>query len=128
VVEQTARAVVAVVEDDVPSRVALGRLLAAGGFEPALFDSAEAYMQAPPCRPPLCLILDVHLGGMSGIDLQRQLREAGSTLPIIVTTGKREEVIQDRAQAFGCTAFLWKPFTADALLTLIGSIARDVRG
>jgi len=116
-------ALVAVVEDDAPSRVAIGRLLRARGFEPALFHSAEEFIDAPPARSPLCLILDVNLGGMSGIDLQRHLRQRGSTLPIIVTTGRREEAIRDRAEATGCTAFLWKPFTATALLSLIDTIA-----
>ena len=116
-------ALIAVVEDDAPSRVAIGRLLRARGFEPALFHSAEEFIDAPPARSPLCLILDVNLGGMSGIDLQRHLRQRGSALPIIVTTGRREEGIRDRAEATGCTAFLWKPFTATTLLALIDRIA-----
>ena len=122
VVDETP-ALIAVVEDDTPSRVAMGRLLRAGGFEPALFDSAEAFIDTPPARTPLCLILDVNLGGMSGIDLQRRLRQSGSALPIIVTTGRREAGIRDRAEATGCTAFLWKPFTATTLLALIDTIA-----
>ena len=121
--EEEIPALVAVVEDDAPSRVAIGRLLRARGFEPALFHSAEEFIEAPPARPPLCLILDVNLGGMSGIDLQRHLRQRGSALPIIVTTGRREDGIRDRAEATGCTAFLWKPFTATTLLALIDRIA-----
>src|SRR6185295_12767092 len=81
---------IVVVEDDEPSRVAMSRLLRACGFEPALFDCAEAYIAAPPSMQPLCLILDVGLGGMSGIDLQHRLRAAGCALPIIVTTGQRD--------------------------------------
>jgi FixJ family two-component response regulator len=123
-VHEEAPALIAVVEDDAPSRVAIGRLLRAGGFEPALFQSAEAFIDAPPARRPLCLILDVNLGGMSGIDLQRHLRQSGSALPIIVTTGGHEDTIQDRAEATGCTAFLWKPFAATTLLALIDTIAR----
>jgi FixJ family two-component response regulator len=122
-VDEETPALIAVVEDDAPSRVAIGRLLRAGGFEPALFHSAEAFVDAPPARTPLCLILDVNLGGMSGIDLQRHLRQSGSALPIIVTTGRCEDAIRDRAEATGCTAFLWKPFAAATLLALIESIA-----
>ena len=127
-VDEKTPALVAVVEDDVPSLVALGRLLRAGGFEPALFHSAEAFIDAPPDRPPLCLIVDVNLGGMSGIELQRHLRQSGSAVPIIVTTGRREEAIRIRAEATGCTAFLWKPFAATTLLAVIASIARRSHG
>ena len=123
-VDEPIRRTVAVVEDDAPSRHALGRLLRASGFEPALFDSAEAFIDAPPSSP-LCLILDVHLTGMSGTDLQGQLRKAGSSTPIIVTTALHDASIRHRAEANGCTAFLWKPFSCDALLSLLGSIAQN---
>jgi FixJ family two-component response regulator len=123
--DQATRALVAVVEDDDLSRTAMGRLLAAGGFDAALFESAEAFMTAPPARTPVCVIVDVHLRGMSGIDLQSRLRRDGSSVPIIVTTGHREPAIQDRAVRNGCSAFLWKPIAADTLLTLIESIANQ---
>jgi FixJ family two-component response regulator len=115
-------ALVAVVEDDGPSRSAIGRILHAGGFEPALFASAEAFKTATLCRPPVCLVLDVHLGGMSGIDLQRDLRRSGSDLPIIITTAHHADVIRQRAEQHGCLAFLLKPFNAETLLTLLRSI------
>ena len=67
--------VVAVIEDDASARTALGRLLRASGFEPALFESAEAFIDASP--PSLCAIVDVQLPGMSGIELQQRLRAAG---------------------------------------------------
>jgi FixJ family two-component response regulator len=121
--DEVLRRTVAVVEDDAPSRNALGRLLRAGGFEPALFDSAEAFIEAPPSAP-LCLILDVHLTGMSGTDLQGRLRKAGSSTPIIVTTALRDASVRHRAEKNGCTAFLWKPFSSDALLSLLGTIAQ----
>jgi FixJ family two-component response regulator len=123
-VDEVIRRTVAVVEDDGPSRTALGRLLRASGFEPALFESAEAFIEAPPCAP-LCLILDVHLTGMSGTDLQGRLRQAGSSTPIIVTTALRDTGIRNRAEENGCTAFLWKPFSSDALLSLLGAIVQD---
>ena len=61
---------VAVVEDDAPSRTALGRLLLAAGFDPVLFESAEAYLDASPA--PTCLVVDVKLPGMSGIGERRR--------------------------------------------------------
>jgi FixJ family two-component response regulator len=115
---------VAVIEDDAISRAALGRLLLAGGFEPALFDSAETFIAALLNREWLCLILDVHLTGMSGIDLQRTLRSEGWEVPIIITTGDRTDAIRERAEQAGCTAFLLKPVSADTLLPFLRSIPR----
>jgi FixJ family two-component response regulator len=119
--------VVAVIEDDELARAALGRVLQAGGFEPALFHSAEAFISSPPTTRWLCLIVDVHLTGMSGLDLQMRLRSEGSEVPVIVTTGKRADEIREHAEQAGCLAFLWKPFSADTLLTLLASISHHPR-
>jgi FixJ family two-component response regulator len=113
--------VVAVVEDDAPSRTAVGRLLQAAGFEPILFESAEAYIEANPA--PTCLMVDVHLPGMSGLELQQRLRAAGTAPPIIMTTSKRDEVIRDRAQQNACVAFFWKPVDGNTLTATITSLA-----
>ena len=115
--------VVAVVEDDAPSRIALGRLLRAAGFQPALFDSAEAYLDASPA--PTCIVVDVRLPGMSGIELQQRLRAAGSAPPIIVTTSSRETVMQERAQQNGCAAFFRKPVDGNALTATIALLANQ---
>ena len=120
-------ALVAIVEDDDASRSAIARLLQAGGFEPVLFDSAETFMASPPSRAWLCLIVDVHLTGMSGLDLQQKLHSRGSEVPIIVTTGDRADVIREQARQAGCAAFLWKPFSAEIILGLLASIARQSR-
>jgi FixJ family two-component response regulator len=116
---------VVVIEDEKPSRDALGRLLRAGGFEPALFDGAEAFLAARRRDDPLCLIVDVHLGGMSGLDLQQHLRSGGCPVPVIIITGTREPSISKRARQGGCAALLWKPFTAAALLGAIASLSPD---
>ncbi len=113
--------VVAVVEDDAASRTALGRLLRAAGFEPVLFESAEAYIEAS--AAPTCIIVDVHLPGMSGIELQQRLRAIGPAPPIIVTTASHETVIQERAQQNGCAAFFWKPVDGNTLTATIASLA-----
>jgi FixJ family two-component response regulator len=116
------RAVIAVVEDDPSARSAMTRLLDVCGFEPAAFESGEAFIEATPSKPLLCLIVDVHLGGMSGIDLQRRLRINGVSTPIIVITAQREEAIRARAEREGCVAFLWKPVEPSALLQAIRGI------
>src|SRR6188472_1909098 len=107
--------VVAVVEDDPPSGIALGRLLRAAGFETALFESAEAYIDASPT--PACIVVDMQLPGMSGIELQQRLRAAGTLAPIIVTTASDEATIRERAQQNGCAGFFLKPVHARALST-----------
>jgi FixJ family two-component response regulator len=115
---------VAVVEDDAIARNALGRLLNAGGFEPTLFDSAETFM-AERHRGWLCVIADVQLTGMSGIDLQCTLRSEALTVPVIVITGHRAEAVRERAEEAGCLAFLSKPFSGTAILTLLDALARQ---
>jgi FixJ family two-component response regulator len=115
---------VVVVEDNDISRSALGRLLRASGFEPVLFDSAEAFLATRLNRAPYCVIVDVHLTGMSGIDLQNKLRRQRSGVPVVVTTADRAQVIRERAEQIGCAAFLFKPFTGDAILSLLASMAR----
>jgi FixJ family two-component response regulator len=115
---------VAVIEDDDCARNALGRLLEAGGFEPALFDSAEAFIASPPHRAWLCLILDVQLTGMSGIDLQRRLRSEGSEVPVLIISANRADDIRERAERAGCAAFLRKPCNGNTILALLGSIAQ----
>ena len=112
---------VAVVDDDGPSRTALGRLLQAAGFEAALFESAEAYIDASPA--PACIVVDMQLPGMSGIELQQRLRAAGPVPPIIVTTSSHETVIRERAQQNGCAAFFWKPVDGSTLTATIASLA-----
>jgi FixJ family two-component response regulator len=114
-------AVVAVVEDDPPARTALGRLLWAAGFEPVLFDSAEAYLEGS--ATPACIIVDVHLPGMSGIELQQRLRAAGPGPPIIVTTSDHQMNIRDQAQQNGCAAFFLKPVDGHTLTEMIASLA-----
>ena len=114
---------VVVIEDDCSARTAIGRVLKASDFEPALFDCAEAFIDKPPARRPLCLVVDIQLPGMSGLELQRRLREQGSTLPIIMTTGSRDDAIREKACLWGCAAFLRKPSEAGALLTVLRSLS-----
>lgn len=121
--EDSRPTVVAVIDDDVASRQAISRLLQMGGFQPALFDSAETFIASRPVAALLCVLADVHLTGMSGIDLQRKLHDEGSTVPIIITTGDRAEMIRERAEEGGCAAFLWKPFSGETILSILASLA-----
>ena len=115
------RPLVVVIEDDAGERLAIGRLLHAGGFAPAPYASAEEFLAAPPAEVPLCLLLDIHLRGMTGLELQDYLRAQGSTVPIIMITASDDRRLQARAEASGCTAFLRKPFESRVLLDTVRS-------
>jgi FixJ family two-component response regulator len=112
----TSPPLVVLIDDDAGERKALGRLLRAGGFTPATYASAEEFLAAPPQETPICLLLDIQLEGMSGLDLQEQLHSGGSTIPFIVITGSDDRRMRDRAEHSGCLAFLRKPFEGRLLL------------
>jgi FixJ family two-component response regulator len=108
--------VVYVVDDDPSIRRAVGRLMLSAHYDTELFASAEEFLAyARPARPA-CLVLDLWLPGMGGIELQRQLTEAGETLPVVVITGLGDEQLRQRALAGGALAVLDKPFEDEHLL------------
>jgi FixJ family two-component response regulator len=111
--------IVAVVDDDPGMLESIGYLLDAHGLQVEMFDSAEAFMGRAPFENVSCLVLDIHLGGMSGFDVQRVLSERGSRLPIIFITAVDSEAIADRARDGGCVAFLRKPFSSNGLIDAI---------
>ena len=87
--DEQSSAHVAVIEDDYLERGALGRVLEAGGFEPVLFERAETFMASRRNQTWRCLIVDVNLSGMSGIDLQRTLHDEGSEVPLLGSVADR---------------------------------------
>jgi FixJ family two-component response regulator len=119
---------VVIVEDDLATATALGRLLRLGGFETAAYLSAESFLASPPSRRPLCLVLDVRLTGMSGIDLQRRLRLLGSELPVVFMTGLDNPRVRDEAERDGCIGFLSKDAQSETLLDLIRTLPTTTKG
>jgi FixJ family two-component response regulator len=83
------------------------------------FDSAEAFLEGLNGCRPACLVLDIHLGGMLGLDLQRRLVDGGAPPPIIFITGFDDEATRREAIAAGCVAYLRKPFPAHLLIGAI---------
>ena len=118
---ETGRPLVAVIEDDCAARKAIARLLRVGNYEPALFECAEAFMTHPPQPSPACVIIDIQLPGVSGLDLQRHIRDSGSRVPVIVTTANRDAAVRESARRQGCWAFFVKPSDGDALLAAVDS-------
>jgi FixJ family two-component response regulator len=107
---------IAIVDDDEPLREALGSVLKAAGFLIDTFPSAEEFLDSPRREEIACLILDVRLPGMSGIELQRRLSESGCTIPIIFVTAHGDASLRDMLLKAGAAGFLNKPVRSDTLL------------
>jgi len=107
---------VAVVDDDESVRRALSRLLRVEHIEVRVFGSAPEFLEAWSEGRFACLILDIHLGGMSGLDLMDHLRERGARVPVIVITAYDSPAEEERALQGGALAFLRKPLDASVLL------------
>ena len=114
------RRVVAVVDDDKDMLRGLQRLLNASGYDTEVFSSGEAFLDSAAASKATCLVLDINLGGISGIELQRRLSKSGSKLAIIFMTAVDDEAVHMAAMEAGCIAFLRKPFPARALVDAIG--------
>lgn len=114
---------VAVVDDDDSFGRAVGRLLRAAGFGAAVYPSAEAFLQNLAAGPVNCLVLDLQLGGMSGLDLGRRLDELGADIPVIFVTALEEEGHCREARQLGCLACFHKPVSGELL---VGAIRRAV--
>jgi FixJ family two-component response regulator len=118
---------VVVIEDDLGSQRTLSRVLRAGGFDAALHASAEEFLASRPKSTPIALLLDLHLGGMSGLDLQRRLKKEGSTVPVIIITASGDARTREQAERLGCFAYLRKPCEAETILTLLRGLPHDNR-
>jgi two-component system response regulator FixJ len=108
--------VVAIVDDDASLRRALARLLRTVGWQAVTFASAEAFLQADPQMPIDCLLLDVWLPGMNGVALLEHLVALGSTLPVILITGREDIQLRLHAVQMGAIAYLRKPLEKQDLL------------
>jgi len=108
--------VIAVVDDEEAIRDALSDLLLVMGYSCQAFDRAEAFLAAHTSNRFDCLITDIRMPGISGLELLERLRAAGSTLPVIVVTSFDDPLIRSRAFESGAHAYLTKPVTDDVLL------------
>jgi FixJ family two-component response regulator len=115
--------VIAVVDDDPEICASLEALLSAYRYDVETFNSAEAFLaRASTCRA-LCLIVDIHLGDITGVELAHQLAADGFKFPIIFMTGRRDASIERQVFAVGGVAFLHKPFPAATLIDAIKKAA-----
>jgi FixJ family two-component response regulator len=114
---------VAVVDDDDSACRALSRLLRADGIQTVSYPSAEAFL-GDAKRPQFdCLVLDIQLGGMSGIELHQRLKAGGSSIPVIYITAHDQPEIREQAEAVGCVAYFRKTAPGRDVLQAIRSAA-----
>jgi FixJ family two-component response regulator len=106
--------VISIVDDDIWVREATANYLRSRGFPVAAFASAEEFLQSDDLDRTTCAVIDIQLPGLSGIDLQRELRATGRTTPVIFITALADEDVRTRAMAGGAVALLRKPFEAAA--------------
>jgi FixJ family two-component response regulator len=113
------RKLIAIVDDDPSMLSGIRRLLNAHGFATEIYDSAEAFLKRAAEHKPHTLVVDIHLGGMSGIELRGRLQSMGCKLPVIFITAFDDQVTYNSAMQAGCVACLRKPFSAKQLISAI---------
>jgi FixJ family two-component response regulator len=111
--------IVFVVDDDVSVRESLELLIRCEGWQPTTFASAQEFLDYPRVLVPNCLVLDVSLPGLNGLDLQRRVAGDRTGMPIIFITGYGDVPMTVQAMKAGAVEFLTKPFNDDVLLTAI---------
>jgi FixJ family two-component response regulator len=127
--ENIAAQIVMVVDDDFRVRESLASLIESAGYKPVLFSSAEEFLQSGTLTAATCVITDVRMAGMDGIELQRHIGREHPTLPVVfITAHKNSDEIRQQALDEGAVDFLYKPFNAAVLLELIEATPAKTRG
>jgi len=112
-----------VVDDDVGLLKALKRLLRHHGYDSELFESAEAFVNYDGLERAICVVLDIQLNGISGIEIRHRMRDAGVAVPVIYMTASDNDSVRTEAVESGCVAYLTKPFPASSLIEPIARLA-----
>ena len=116
--------IVSIVDDDESIRAAMSSLVRSLGYESCVFWSAEEFLTSPRLHDASCLITDVQMPGMSGLELQDELAVRRPDMPVILITALPEERIRKRAEAAGAAAFLSKPVDGHALIDFLAAALR----
>lgn len=120
-IRATERPLVSVVDDDESVRESLPDLLRELGFAARTFSSAEQFLLSDCVGETKCLILDIAMPGMTGLDLQQELRRRNQEIPIIFITAHKDEAIREQAFKQGAVNLLYKPFSDAALLEALNA-------
>ena len=110
---------VAVVDDEGPVRAALGRLLRLAGYRVAAFESGEPFLASLANSRPACVLLDVNMPGLTGLQVQARLLANGMALPVVFITGSDDSTIDRLSLESGGLRVLYKPFGSDELLAAV---------
>ena len=110
---------ISIVDDDAAVRAATGALVRSLGYTALTFESAEAFLDSNQLGRTCCLVADLHLGGMTGLELQNALNASGYRIPTIFITGFPDEAVRTQAFAAGAIGFLVKPFDDEDLVSCL---------
>jgi FixJ family two-component response regulator len=119
--KRTGGPLVSIVDDDVSVRRSTQRLLSSSGLRAEAFASAEEFLQSGLVDETVCLLLDMSMPGMDGLELQRRLTETGRRIPIVFLSARASEEEERRARRAGAANFLRKPVSKEILLHAIGA-------
>jgi FixJ family two-component response regulator len=111
---------ISIVDDDLSVRRALRRLVRSAGYSVETFASAREFLDSLPSGRTACLVLDIHLEGMSGFELQEQMAADAAPIPVIFITAQDDAATRERARQTSACAYLRKPFDEQVLLAAIG--------
>lgn len=115
---------VSIVDDDEAVRIAMSSLVRSLGYEAAVFTSAEDFLASPHLHDTSCLIVDVQMPDMSGLDLQDELHARSSSIPMIFITAFPEERFRHRAEAAGAIGFFSKPVDGEVIISCLEAAMR----
>lgn len=115
---------VAIVDDDISVRAAIEGVLKSVGFKATSFESAEAFLASGQLHRSACIIADIQMSGMSGLELQERLAAEGHSIPFVIVTAYRTGKAQNRATKAGAVAFLDKPFDDEQLIEIVRTAIR----
>jgi FixJ family two-component response regulator len=123
VLKRTQPRVVYIVDDDDLVRKGLARLMRAGGFTPKTYESPELFLQELDLETPACILLDITMPRMTGLQVQAKLKSRGSTIPVIAVSARDDEETRLRARELDARCFFRKPVDDQALLDAIEWVA-----
>jgi FixJ family two-component response regulator len=117
-----------IVDDDASVRKALGRLVRSAGYEVEMFSGAAEYLARSAPERPACLVVDIRMPGMTGLELQQAIDGTRMSLPVVFITGHGDDAIREQTLAAGAVDVLYKPVDDDVLLAAIEqALRRSVR-
>ena len=119
--------IVVAVDDDFRIRESIESLLESAGYAPFVFSSAEAFLSSGTLAAASCVITDVRMPGMDGVELQRRIKFVRPALPVILLSAHHNADIRQQAIDEGAAAFLYKPFDATDLLKIVQSAVNTAR-